>query len=99
MFFPTKATNQAMSEALLIAGHGSRDGAGVEEFRAFADAWQQLRPDRLQAAGFLEFARPTIGEAIDSLVGKGARQVTVVPAMLMAAGHVKHDLPSEIAEA
>jgi sirohydrochlorin cobaltochelatase len=88
-----------MSEALLIAAHGSRDPAGIEEFEAFADAWQRLRPDRLQASGYLEFARPTIGEAIDSLVQQGARQVSVVPAMLMAAGHVKNDVPSEIAEA
>ena len=85
-----------MSDALLIAAHGSRDGSGVDEFWEFADAWQRLRPDRLQAAGFLEFARPTIGEAIDSLVDRGARRVTVVPAMLMAAGHVKNDVPGEI---
>ena len=87
-----------MSDALLIAAHGSRDGSGVDEFWAFADAWQRLRPDRLQAAGFLEFARPTIGEAIDGLVARGARRITVVPAMLMAAGHVKNDVPSEIQE-
>jgi sirohydrochlorin cobaltochelatase len=87
-----------MSDALLIAAHGSRDGSGVDEFWAFADAWQRLRPDRLQAAGFLEFARPTIGEAVDELVARGARRITVVPAMLMAAGHVKNDVPSEIQE-
>lgn len=88
-----------MSDALLIAAHGSRDAAGVAEFRALAQAWQELRPDRPQAAGFLEFARPTIGEAIETLVAQGARRVVVVPAMLMAAGHVKNDVPSEIAEA
>jgi len=87
-----------MSDALLIAAHGSRDGAGVEEFWALADAWRALRPDRLQAEGFLEFSRPTIGEAIDDLVGRGASRVVVVPAMLMAAGHVKNDVPSEIGE-
>src|SRR5947209_4284748 len=87
-----------MSDALLIAGHGSRDETGVEEFRAFAKAWQKLRPDRLQASGFLEFARPTIGAAIDALVDLGARRIIVVPAMLMAAGHVKNDVPSEIQE-
>jgi sirohydrochlorin cobaltochelatase len=87
-----------MSDALLIAAHGSRDGSGVEEFWALAETWQRLRPDRLQAAGFLEFARPNIGEAIDDLVARGARRVTVVPAMLMAAGHVKNDVPSEIQE-
>ncbi|HEV3167381.1 MAG TPA: sirohydrochlorin chelatase [Isosphaeraceae bacterium] len=88
-----------MSDALLIAAHGSRDRAGVEEFWALASAWQEHRPDRLQAAGFLEFARPTIIEAIDDLAARGARQVAVVPAMLMAAGHVKNDVPSEIHEA
>jgi sirohydrochlorin ferrochelatase len=87
-----------MSDALLIAAHGSRDASGIDEFWAFADAWQRLRPDRLQAAGFLEFARPTIGEAIDELVARGARRIAVVPAMLMAAGHVKNDVPSEIQE-
>src|SRR3954468_15533406 len=87
-----------MSDALLIAAHGSRDEAGVEEFSALADAWQRLRPDRLQAAGFLEFARPTIGESIDELVTRGAKRITVAPAMLMAAGHVKNDVPSEIRE-
>jgi sirohydrochlorin cobaltochelatase len=88
-----------MSDGVLIAAHGSRDPAGVAEFWALARAWQNLRPDRLQAAGFLEFERPTIGEAIDDLVARGARQVTVVPAMLMAAGHVKNDVPSEVQEA
>ena len=88
-----------MSDALLIAAHGSRDGSGVEEFWALADAWQRLRPDRPQVAGFLEFARPTIGEAIDDLVDRGAKRITVVPAMLMAAGHVKNDVPSEVQEA
>jgi sirohydrochlorin cobaltochelatase len=88
-----------MSDALLIAAHGSRDEAGVEEFRALADAWQAIRPDRLQAEGFLEFARPTIGQAIDDLAARGASRVVVVPAMLMAAGHVKNDVPSEVQEA
>jgi len=88
-----------MSDALLIAAHGSRDEAGVEEFWGLADAWKRLRPDRLQTAGFLEFARPTIAEAADDLVAQGARRIVVMPAMLMAAGHVKNDVPSEIAEA
>jgi sirohydrochlorin cobaltochelatase len=87
-----------MPDALLIAAHGSRDEEGVGEFWALADAWRALRPDRLQAEGFLEFASPTIGEAIDDLVERGASRIVVVPAMLMAAGHVKNDVPSEVQE-
>lgn len=88
-----------MSDALVIAAHGSRDDAGIAEFWELADAWQGLRPDRIQAAGFLEFARPTIGGAIDDVVARGAKRVAVAPAMLMAAGHVKNDVPSEIHDA
>ena len=88
-----------MSDALVIAAHGSRDEAGVEEFWALAEGWRALRPDRLQAEGFLEFASPTIGQAIDDVVAQGASRVVVVPAMLMAAGHVKNDVPSEVHEA
>ncbi len=88
-----------MSDALLIAAHGSRDEAGVAEFWALAEAWRGLRPDRLQAEGFLEFESPTIGRAVDELVSRGASRVVVVPAMLMAAGHVKNDVPGEIHEA
>ncbi len=88
-----------MADAVLIAAHGSRDESGISEFWEFAESWQRLRPDRLQAAGFLEFARPTIREACDDLVNRGAKRIAVVPAMLMAAGHVKNDVPSEIQEA
>lgn len=85
-----------MSESLLIAAHGSRDEAGVEECLALAAEWAAVRSDRLQAVGFLEFARPSIGRAIDDLVDRGARRIVVAPAMLTAAGHVKNDVPSEI---
>jgi sirohydrochlorin ferrochelatase len=88
-----------MSDALLIAAHGSRDPAGLAEFAELARAWARLRPDRPQASGFLEFARPTIGEAADQLIAGGASRIVMVPAMLFAAGHVKNDLPSELHEA
>jgi sirohydrochlorin cobaltochelatase len=82
--------------AVLICGHGSRDGDAIREFEAMA---AQLRP-RLAAhdfaAGYLEFARPTIREALEGLAAGGARRVFAVPAMLFAASHVKNDLPWEI---
>jgi sirohydrochlorin ferrochelatase len=93
-----KDSGDTMRDGLLIAAHGSRDRDGIDEFWEFADSWRGLRPDRRLEAGFLEFERPTIGEAIDRLVDSGARRIVVVPAMLMAAGHVKNDVPSEIAE-
>jgi sirohydrochlorin cobaltochelatase len=82
--------------AVLICGHGSRDPEAVREFERLAAA---LRP-RLGAcdfaAGYLEFARPTIRDALAALAARGARRILAIPAMLFAASHVKNDLPWEV---
>ena len=44
--------------------------------------------------GFLEFARPTLGEALDALRAQGVRRIDAVPGMLLAAGHAKNDIPA-----
>lgn len=85
-----------MNEALLIIGHGSRDRAGVEEFLQIGRALADRRPEHVTGIAFLEFERPTIGEAIDQLVTSGARRIVCLPGMLFAAGHVKNDVPREV---
>jgi sirohydrochlorin ferrochelatase len=85
-----------MNYAVLIAGHGSRDPEGIAEFLGLARHFRDLRPDVPVEIAFLEFARPTIQEGIDRLVQKGARTVVVLPGVLMAAGHAKNDMASEV---
>ena len=82
--------------AVLVVGHGTRSIAGVEEFLHLTTHLRATFPDRLCATGFLEFARPTIEEGLWELIEQGATQITAVPGMLMAAGHAKNDIPSEI---
>lgn len=82
--------------AILVIGHGSRDTDGVEEFYRLANHLQQKFPERLCATGFLEFARPTIDEGLQKLLDQGVTRVTALPGMLMAAGHAKNDIPSEL---
>jgi sirohydrochlorin cobaltochelatase len=85
-----------MSEtAVLLCGHGSRDPDAIVEFEIAAAALRsRLRHDF--ATGYLEFARPTIQEALGQLATRGARQILAVPGMLFAASHVKNDLPWEM---
>lgn len=85
-----------MSYAVLIAGHGSRDPEGITEFLGLARHFRDRRPDVPVEIAFLEFARPTIQEGIDRLVQNGARTVVVLPGVLMAAGHAKNDMASEV---
>jgi sirohydrochlorin cobaltochelatase len=88
-----------MSHAILIAGHGSRDADGIAEFLDLARQFRAARPEVPMAVAFLEFARPTIQEGIDELAAGGARTIIVLPGVLMAAGHAKNDMASEVRRA
>src|SRR5258708_31503799 len=81
-----------MTQALLIAGHGSRDPEGIAEFLTLARALRVHRPDLPVEIAFLEFARPTIQEGFDRLVEQGFCSIVVLPGGLMPAGHAKHDM-------
>jgi len=88
-----------MKPAILIVGHGSRDREGTQEFQQLVDLFGAQDPGRIVECGFLEFAEPVIQAGVDRCVARGATVVTVLPGMLMAAGHAKNDIPSEIQEA
>ncbi len=88
-----------MSHVILIAGHGSRDADGIAEFLDLARHFRGRWPDVPLEIAFLEFARPTIQEGIDRLVQGGAATVVVLPGVLMAAGHAKNDMASEVRRA
>ena len=82
--------------AILVIGHGSRSLSAVEEFHQVATHLKKRFPTRLVETGFLEFAHPVIADGLDKLVAQGATDIIALPGMLMAAGHAKNDIPSEI---
>jgi len=82
--------------ALLVVGHGSRDVEAVEEFQKMVAKLKVLNPDRKCELGFLEFATPLIEDGIKTLIEQGVKNITAIPGMLMAAGHAKNDIPSEL---
>jgi sirohydrochlorin cobaltochelatase len=81
---------------VLICGHGSRDDEAVREFELLGAALRPRFPDYDFATGYLEFARPNIRDGLAELVARGARRIYAVPGMLLAASHVKNDLPWEM---
>lgn len=85
-----------MTVPLLIAGHGTADADGAEEFRRFCRRVAG-RLDAPAAGGFIELSPPPLGEAVAELVATGARRIAAVPLMLVAAGHVKGDIPASLA--
>ncbi|MEV5984296.1 sirohydrochlorin chelatase [Streptomyces sp. NPDC052051] len=83
--------------ALLVAGHGTRDEAGAEAFRAFVRELGRRRPELPVAGGFIELSPPPLGEAVTELVERGVRRFAAVPLMLVSAGHAKGDIPAALA--
>ncbi len=49
--------------------------------------------------GFLEMTDPPAGAVIDGLVARGCRRVTVLPLVLLGAGHAKSDVPALVLDA
>ena len=81
---------------VLICGHGSRDSDAINEFNVLVERLVAHMPDCLVESAFLEFAAPTIRDGLNTLKGRGAHVIICVPGILLAAGHVKNDLPWEI---
>lgn len=93
--------------SLLIVGHGTRDEAGAQQFRAFvqrvgerararADASADAAAEAV-AGGFIELSPPPLRDAVAQLVSQGRRDVVAVPLVLLAAGHAKGDIPAALA--
>jgi precorrin-8X/cobalt-precorrin-8 methylmutase len=81
---------------IVVAGHGSRDPDGVREFEALVEVIRARAPQHAVSHGYLEFASPTIAEAVKASLAAGVRQIAVVPGVLLGARHAKNDMPSEV---
>ncbi|MGH3090532.1 MAG: sirohydrochlorin chelatase, partial [Rubrobacteraceae bacterium] len=57
--------------ALLVVGHGSRDGRATAEFERLIHIMRKRRDIRIEG-GFIELARPPISECVERLEEAGA---------------------------
>jgi sirohydrochlorin ferrochelatase len=84
--------------ALILLSHGSRRRESNDEMldltRAVSDA-DGSSFDHVTCA-FQQFARPTLDDAVDDLVGLGATTVVVFPLFLAAGSHVRDDVPAMV---
>ena len=58
-----KLNNQV---AILICGHGSRNKLAITEFQELTNFIQKRYPNFLVEYGFLEFAKPSLVDALDN---------------------------------
>ena len=84
-----------MKDGIILFGHGSREPEWAQPLESIA---RELSGQFVVELAYLERMKPTLDEAVDSAVAKGARRVRIVPVFLGAGGHIKEDLP-KLAEA
>ena len=86
-------------KGIVLFGHGSRNPEWAKPFHAIRHALVTRAPTIPVALGFLEAMRPTLDEAIDDLVGRGASDIDIVPIFLATGSHITKDLPQLAANA
>jgi len=83
-------------KAILYIGHGTRSKKGAEEAKAFLQRVITQVNVPIQEISFLELTEPFIDQGFQLCVERGATEIVVVPLFLLAAGHIKKDIPEEL---
>jgi sirohydrochlorin cobaltochelatase len=86
-------------QALILFAHGSRDTAWRAPFDTVAARVRELRPDAQVSVAFLEFAAPSLPDAVADAAARGATAIGIVPMFLGLGGHLRHDMPGIVAAA
>ena len=86
-------------KAVLVLGHGSKAEGANETLRRMAASIGEKGGYGFVLPAFLQLAAPDIKEAIETMVGKGYTDITVMPYFLYMGLHVKDDIPAELEEA
>ncbi len=86
-------------KCLLVVAHGSRRAESNQEIIRLTEKVAALSADQFDCVecAFLELAEPLIPDAIQSLAGRGATSVLVVPYFLARGAHVASDIPEQVA--
>ena len=86
---------------LLLVAHGSRRQESNLEIESLSKKIAKIESKEFDKVipAFLEFASPSIPEAIKKCSEIGAAKVTILPYFLSAGVHITRDIPNEISEA
>ena len=86
--------------AFLLVDHGSRAEEANESLVKMAELVQSRVGEGIVVAhAHMEIAAPTVPDTIAALVGKGAKNIVVVPYFLAPGRHSRKDIPALVSDA
>ena len=83
---------------LILLAHGARDPSWAVPFEAVAARVHTRVPEAVVRLAFLELMAPAIEDVGAELAGLGCTRVDVVPVFLGGGGHVRRDVPAQLAK-
>jgi sirohydrochlorin cobaltochelatase len=78
---------------IILFAHGSRDPIWIETFERVALELAMEIGVESVALAYLEFALPSLADAVLDAAEDGVRKVKILPLFLSAGGHVSRDIP------
>ena len=85
--------------ALVIVDHGSRRPEAHHHLERLAARVRERAPELRVRVAHMELASPSVAEAIEASVAKGARSITVHPLFLAPGQHLVEDIPELVRRA
>ncbi len=95
---PAHVPGSSEATAICFMGHGSRASEANAAMYRVIDQVKRGAGYDIVEAGFMELSRPSIAEAVQSCVDRGARRILLVPYFLHMGMHMRRDLPDLMRE-
>lgn len=83
-------------KAVLILAHGSREKNTEKTLEWIVEGVRKKLHITLIEGAYLQFSEKDMEAGIRSLIGKGAKDITIIPYFLFEGVHIREDIPSEI---
>ena len=100
IFIPVLHREERNLPSVILLGHGSRDPRWPLPILKLRDLLQAEHPSLDCEVAWMEFAEPTLDDALLNLQKRSANpQVEIIPIFISAGGHVSHDLPNLVSDA
>ena len=83
---------------VIVLAHGSKVRTGNEGLFKIVEMLRAMGKWDMVEACFLQLVKPGLTEAVEDLIGRGAKRVVVMPLLLFSGNHVTKDIPEKIAK-
>ena len=91
--------HESSEPAIILLAHGARDPRWGEPFQRIADRLRVAAPELVVEMAYLEHMAPDLAEAAHRLAARGAQRIRVVPLFFGRGGHLREDVPRQLAAA